>query len=42
MQPYGEGRLLRRQVFIAPVFVCGNGEDIDPSQFPVRYEEERP
>lgn len=41
MQPCGEGRSCRRQVFIAPVFVCGDTEDIDPSQYPVRYEEGR-
>jgi hypothetical protein len=41
MQPCGEGRTLRRQVFIAPVFVCGDREDINPSQYPVRYEEGR-
>ena len=39
MQPHGEGRLLRRQVFIAPIFVCGDGERIDPSDYPLRYEE---
>lgn len=42
MQPCGEGRTRRRQVFIAPVFVYGDREDIDPSQYPVRYEEARP
>jgi hypothetical protein len=41
MQPFGEGRACRRQVFIAPVFVCGDREDIDPSHYPVRYEEGR-
>ena len=39
MQPVGEGRLARRQVFIAPVFVCGDNDQIDPGDYPVRYEE---
>lgn len=42
MQPCGEGRTLRRRVFIAPAFVCGDMEDIDPSRYSVRYEEGRP
>lgn len=41
-QPCGEGRTRRRHVFIAPVFVCREKEDLDPSQYPVRYEEARP
>lgn len=41
MQPYGEGRACRKQIFIAPVFVCGENENIDPSEYPMRYKEGR-
>jgi hypothetical protein len=39
MQAYGERWELHRKIFIPPVFVCGERENLDPALFPTMYEE---